>query len=359
MQTYFKTKISVCNVLHGFFPIVFIFMIIITAATASAALVPEEENLYLTGYIKSLLEEKYNSQDKVAVRSGEVFLADSIASNPQYEAIINDISKIQGVKTIKLVSQSQLERIRKVWLYSQEPLMRPLLADPRWPQFSASANYYSIDKVYKHSFDADFGKGFSIIRMGLGESMFSELGIQAGVFADFDMDKSTFILVNADYFVGLPVTVQWEGFTVMGRVYHQSSHLGDEYMEKHPQIDRVDLQYEVLDFIASFEPNEWFRLYGGGGFIFRRTPSTYGRWLYQMGLEMRVVADSITIPTLVIALDMKGAEETDYVPAWSALMGVEIARNTYIGAQFYDGYSPKGMFYKDKVQSFGIGLHIY
>ncbi len=56
---------------------------------------------------------------------------------------------------------------------------------------------------------------------------------------------------------------------------------------------------------------------------------------------------------------MKVAEETDYTPSWSALLGLEISHNIVVGLEFFDGNSPKGQFYNDHIQMFGIGIHIY
>ena len=52
-------------------------------------------------------------------------------------------------------------------------------------------------------------------------------------------------------------------FTWLVRVYHQSSHLGDEYLLRN-RVDRVNLSFEVVDALVSYDPFEWLRLYGAG-----------------------------------------------------------------------------------------------
>ena len=50
------------------------------------------------------------------------------------------------------------------------------------------------------------------------------------------------------------------------RGYHQSSHLGDEFILNNPGVDRVNLSFEVFDGLLSFE-GDWWRLYIGGGYL--------------------------------------------------------------------------------------------
>ena len=56
-----------------------------------------------------------------------------------------------------------------------------------------------------------------------------ELGIQAGVFAIFDLDSQSFDLIYADYLVGIPFTIKRGNFANRTHIFHQSYRLGDEY----------------------------------------------------------------------------------------------------------------------------------
>ena len=71
-----------------------------------------------------------------------------------------------------------------------------------------------------------------------------ELGFQAGVFSIFDMSSDSKDLINTDFWVGVPITARWGWFSTMMRVYHQSSHLGDEFLLR-GGVDRVNLSYEA------------------------------------------------------------------------------------------------------------------
>jgi len=59
-----------------------------------------------------------------------------------------------------------------------------------------------------------------------------------------------------------------------------------------PSIDRVDLSFEVIDGLVSYR-HRWFRVYGGGGYVFRRDPD-FARGLLQGGLELYGPTVSLT-----------------------------------------------------------------
>jgi hypothetical protein len=243
-----------------------------------------------------------------------------------------------------------------------EPLWKPLLADPRWPKFSAAYRYYTNTKEdYKHVFAATLGKTFSLYRTGFGESMFTEVGVQAAVFPIFDLDTQVLEHINADYLFAIPVTVQFTGISFMGRFSHVSTHLGDQYIRDHPQVKPIHISYEMIDALASFEPNQWFRLYGGGGYIFSPDPSRYGNWQYQGGIELRVISDYVNtnVPTLYVALDVKGLEGSDYTPSTTATIGVEVLDLGKIYFELHDNYTPDGQFYDQKVTWIALGVQLY
>src|SRR5258705_448488 len=77
-----------------------------------------------------------------------------------------------------------------------ELLFKPLIADPRWPHFSASYQRYLDDKQLKDVAAVSFGETFAFYRGRLGAGWW-EIGLQAGVFALFDLDAPSKDLINA------------------------------------------------------------------------------------------------------------------------------------------------------------------
>jgi hypothetical protein len=260
--------------------------------------------------------------------------------------------------------QPVLTNTKERWeVFSFGELFEPLLADPRWPHFSASHLWYLSDDELERVGSATFGESFSFLRSPRGPSGQWEFGLQAGVFSVFDLEASSSDLVNADYLVGLTATHHLGDFTSMLRIYHQSSHLGDEFLLRN-RVDRINLSFEVLDLLVSYDPWQWLRLYGGGGVIVHREPAL-DRGILQAGLELESpVAFAGGYLRPILASDFQFREESDWHEDVSVRGGVQIEhpflRRTrlQILAEFYSGRSPNGQFYDRRIETIGLGIHL-
>ena len=67
------------------------------------------------------------------------------------------------------------------------------------------------------------------------------------------MDLSRVDLINADYFVGPILGYRHGDFSMLFRVYHQSSHLGDNYLYNNPGARHFELTYEKPDLLFSYD----------------------------------------------------------------------------------------------------------
>ena len=183
------------------------------------------------------------------------------------------------------------------------------------------------------------------------------------MFSQFNLDAPSFDLINADYLVGLPLTFRTAGFTARLRVYHQSSHLGDEFiLNRNPE--RINLSFESLELILSQEVGA-LRVYGGGETFFRREPGDLAIRLVHAGAELRpIVLSSIR---LLAAADLKVVDDETWSRAWSVRAGLEIARIPHPGhpprvisliGEFHDGAAPYGQFYREDIRYLGAGFSL-
>ena len=248
----------------------------------------------------------------------------------------------------------------------------PLIADPK--------SFHSFASLLRHESDGDptldiasvgIGDHFGLGRWNGGKPGDGlQFALSAGVFAQFDLGTESYDLLNADYVVGLPVTYRHGWFSTRVRLYHQSSHLGDEYLLREPpdRQNRENLSFEALDWIVSADLSV-LRLYGGGEALFNRSPEDLGGYTVHGGVELRPTPRLIPLGSLggfrfVAAADVKSSEEQDWDPAISTRAGLEYdragdatARRWGIFAEFYTGPSPYGQFFREKVRLAGLGIH--
>jgi hypothetical protein len=249
-------------------------------------------------------------------------------------------------------------------------LFKPLLADPRWAHFSvAYRNYQSNNFDGKNIAAVSFGETIPFYRTNIGDSLAQvEAGIQGGVFSDFNLDAPSADLVNTDFIASLYSSVRAGQFSAFGRLYHQSSHLGDEFLLRmqNTKFQRVNLSYEGADLRLSYELPYGVRIYGGGGGIFDKEPSNLKTWSAQSGIEFRSPwrIDFASMRPIA-AVDIKNFQENNWSTDVSARAGVEfeqlqvLSRKLQLMAEYYNGFTPSGQFYKSKVEYLGVGLHYH
>jgi hypothetical protein len=249
----------------------------------------------------------------------------------------------------------------------QGTLFAPLLAAPRWPHFSGSYQLYTkgINQL-KNVGAANFGETFTLLRFDDFFQSRMEIGIQAGVFSVFDLDAPSNDLINADYYIAIPLVIAKGRFAGMTRIAHQSSHLGDEFILRGRVEERINLEYEQVDILLSYELPGGFRVYGGGGFLFDQTPADLDPWSTQAGVEFRNpnpwFGDNFR---LVAALDIQNIQKNGWdtdlsLRAGAQLVNADIAGRTItILLEYYHGNSPNGQFFNDKIEYISIGTHLY
>lgn len=247
----------------------------------------------------------------------------------------------------------------------------PLIADPK-------SGYSYISYVRGTSSSAlgtDLGSvgvadRFGLFRWGgpeVGEGF--QVSLAGAVFAQFDLNTSSYDLINADYVVGLPVTMRRGFFSARLRIYHQSSHLGDEYVAR-PGVERENFAFNSGEAILSADGGP-FRIYAGGEYVFNRNPESPETRLLHGGAELRQQGSGLRLGSIasvrvVAAADFKAVEALDWDVASSARAGFEISRaeeTPHVGRRwsvlghFYDGPSPYGQFFRANVQYYGVGIH--
>jgi Protein of unknown function (DUF1207) len=363
-----------------------------TMAVTVSAQQPSDE--FLRGYISSILERELQWERgsyvlKVDNGVATLTLAHD-AQTRKVQAAQRLERQVEGVAEVRYVIADQGVEPPGFWRNIGERAARsfgvtgesdafpvgdvfePLLADEKQPRFSASLRHYYTRGGSTNVAAVGYGERFGLLRIrgeNKGEGL--QFGIIGGLFAQFDLGAPSSDLINADYTIGGTATYRQRANSYRLRFYHQSSHLGDEFVLR-LNPTRINLSYESLEFIYSRdwgEQRDWadhpqWRGYAGGEYFLRRDPSNLGPASVHAGLEYYGNEALLRTGRLVAGLDVKSYEENDWKADFSLKAGLEFGKPGPLGRTFrilgegYRGFSPHGQFYNDRIRYFGVGLYL-
>ena len=344
---------------------------------------------YIAGYAAAIVERDFRvPHASLTVQDGIVRLYSDELSGVDRSALIDTLRTIPGVVRVELLPQKSLEATAEgaqpiPLVGRQDPqrgaaelsatedqflpegyLFDQLMADERWPHFSVSYRYYMNEKGLGSTGAANFGETFSLYRSRTPFGGLWEVGLQGGVFSFFDLTAKSKDLVNADYMGGIFTSYRYQDFSTMLRVFHQSSHLGDEFILRNP-VRRINLSYEQADLLLSYKFFKMLRLYGGGGYLFDQEPADLRPWTTQYGVELespwKLGSNAITP---IFAGDFKNDEEDHWSTNISLRGGIQFEnwrlnqRRLQVLIEYFHGHSPNGQFYNRKIETIGLGLHL-
>ncbi len=141
--------------------------------------------------------------------------------------------------------------VESALLPALNPFFPTMLASGR--VIAYSAGYRTYDSIFRtQCIPVSIGDQFSLCQIkhvSFGQLYF---GFEACVWAIFEARVSSLSLINSDYYVALPFTYFYKDFAAKIRVYHESSHLGDEFLLEHRDIERLNPSMEVFDFALAY-----------------------------------------------------------------------------------------------------------
>jgi hypothetical protein len=362
-------------------------------ALAVPAVAGPAEDAYIAGYVAAVLERQMDVKgSRITVKDGVVTVEVAGLPGSDREKVVSTLSTIAGVTRVMVVElpqppatappaasppptttatpsgpavEAEIPR-RGLEVLPKGLLFAPLVADPRWPHFSAVYQRFHEDARLGNAATTSLGETISLLRGPLATNGRAwEVGIQAAVFSFFDLDAPSTDLVNSDYIVGFPFAYGAGDFSAMARFFHQSSHLGDEFLIEN-RVERVNLSYEAVDLRLSYEVRDWLRVYGGAGYIVRGDPEDLKPWSTQMGVELRSPWTFLSGALRPLAaVDVQYRQQNDWHADLSARVGVQFEklpiydRKIQLLLEYFNGYSPNGQFYRDKIEYVGLGIHLY
>lgn len=249
-----------------------------------------------------------------------------------------------------------------IWMPECPVLFKPFMADPR--QLVYSAGWRFDDWVFvKNVIDVSFFDSFPIYR--LCNVFFCGDAIQADfegcLWAIFDPLHDSSPLINADYYGGGNISYRCGPFSARLRVFHISSHIGDEFLLNHPFFCRLNPSAEYLDLCLSYQITPQLRIYAGLGAILQRDISfPFKRFYMEWGTEAYFpfwqfysISDSLSGAPF-FAMHFRSREDNNFHHDATYVLGYEFAKHSGLCrklrffVEYHQGYSVEGQFSRYK-----------
>lgn len=345
----------------------------------------EETASYMEGYIQALIDAHYFELNLVVYVDTDrvVYLFNLPKDYTMKQSIIAFVEDMPNVYAVregqmneaikKKVEERQgaIRKISGVWFPESTVLFPPIIANPREPLYSVAYRWF--DNVLANNVIAvSLGDIFPIFRWFgvLPWKGDMQIDIGACVWADFDMNPPNTPngewaeLITTDYILSVPVSYAIGRWAYRFRIYHISSHLGDEFMVNNPEVARVNPSFEAIDFLTTYIFDKGIRLYAGPGIIINSDnsyPMKY--WYAWFGFEWRFPGLRYHYHGLYggpfCAGDLQLWQVNNYRPSGTAQLGYEwsklqgTGRKVRLFLEYHNGYSA-GQFFWENSQYLGI-----
>jgi hypothetical protein len=184
------------------------------------------------------------------------------------------------------------------------------------------------------------------------------LGIGSQVYGRFSLDDSKTALISVDWVAGLNATAHLGAMTATLEVYHESSHLGDEYGDRF-QAQRLDWSREVVAGWATYGAGHW-RFTGGLSYVLYdglSLPKTAASAGIDFGGSRHEILTRAVEP--VLGFYVQAAAATRWRLSNSAKVGLafrrgEGTRRVGVSLIAHDGLSTQRQFFRQESQYLGL-----
>ena len=210
--------------------------------------------------------------------------------------------------------------------------------------------------------DTTLGGRASILRYGSDPVLHPqgfEVQIEGAAFVRLDPadDRD---LRSADYRFGVPLVYGVGRWQTKLAYYHNSAHLGDEAMLKHPTFPRVNYVRDCIVWGNSYYLLDWLRLYGEVGYAFFNAGGSEP-WEFQAGTELIQARPTGSRGAPFLAINGMSRQELDWggnvcVQTGWAWRGQRSEKLFRIGFEYLYGSDPQYEFVFYNQNRAGIGM---
>jgi hypothetical protein len=275
---------------------------------------------------------------------------------------------IVGFSGVPPDKNSEPVTVRETILFPPGQLFYAPMANPKEPRTHVSYFRLNIPGNSINIGSVGFGDSFGLVRSpGWGKDDAWQLSISGAVLAQFNMSSSSMDLINADYIIGFPLSYRNGAWSMRARIFHQSSHLGDEFLlqPQDPSLKatRINLSFETIELLGAWE---WkgFQITAGPSYIIHSdTDLKRSSVVVAVDYQSREPVFKPTMRLFASALCYSW-EETDWNTDVNVKAGINIRspytekRAIQLFGEYYHGNLPFGQFYKLRAEYYGVGINV-
>jgi hypothetical protein len=234
-------------------------------------------------------------------------------------------------------------------------IYRPYLAGPKESRLASHVVHGRHDNWL---WEATLGRQAGLLRWGSHDPDFPlgfQIDVEGSAQARLDLQDEVDVR-SVDFRAGVPITFGYGRHRTKIGYYHISSHLGDEFLLKHPDFDRLNFARDALILGHAYYLTPSQRIYGEAGWAFYTDVAK--EWEFQFGYEFNPVYWMTRHGSPFFAIHGHLREELNYGGglavqtgwAWRARSG----RQLRMGMHFYNGKSTQYSFFNDHEQLIGF-----
>ncbi len=247
------------------------------------------------------------------------------------------------------------------WTWHVAPdgiIYKSYLAGVREPRMGTQW-FYHRDRGWL--WDSTLGGRVGLIRYGTTAADWPEgwqLDFEGAAFPRLDLENGL-DMISADFRFGFPLTFRRGPWELKFSHYHVSSHLGDEFMERHPDFPRINFVRETLVLGLALRPHADLRVYAEVGYAVWVDGGSEP-WEFQFGIDYSPFDPTGFHGVPFLAVNAHLREEVDFGGNFTAQAGWQWRGETgnlfRFGAHYYNGMSSQYQFFNTFEEQVGLGL---
>jgi len=257
---------------------------------------------------------------------------------------------------------------QKIDFFPQQNLWKTLSLDPIAGQsFVQMLNAWEGSKPTDY-INAGFSFGFqkSIIIWNISENNKIDIGMEGGAITQFEWSMKDGYLqtdyMSTDFIIGMPVVWQMKNLQLRFRLYHLSSHMGDDYIfrDSITSYYRNNNTYEQLDLTAAYLYENFRFILGVGTVLSSSAPRK--PLVFNWGLDYLITLNKKETLNYYAGFYANSKQDNNYIPAINLGLGLKIGSYDRRGAKllitYFNGPLPYSVFSGEMVQWLGIAVYI-